>query len=516
LVTFSAQAATRFALLIGNNISNLEDGALRWAEEDARRVHDLLIEIGNIAEGRAILLLGAEKDQIRSAFARLRGQVEEATRQGYRTEVFVFYSGHADSESLHIRSSFLPILEFKQLINEIPADTRVTIIDACRAGRINASRSKGALHGPAFDISLARDLGPSGHVTLTSAGKNEIAQESDELRSSFFTHYMLSGLRGAADSNLDGRVTLAEIYSYTYHHTLATSHGETAAVQHPEIEMKLEGEGEIIITDLKRSNSRLVLPQGIYGDFLIVNDRNGQVVAEVSKSKKVARSLALPSGRYRIQLRQAGKIFAGEVSLEWGGSLEVDDSILEEQSLVAALSKGSDLDPSSWTISSAGLAGTPSVLDSGVSLGGGIGFEHKLADYPTFIVGNLQLTHAQASNVAWHYRHFETRLSLGIGYGYYLGPLRIAFSFSAGAIIVHENARRTDLDRIEDLSGITTKTQGTSIGPYLCPKIVLRIPLIQSWSLAIGLETNVNFIPIDKNWHNTLAFLGQFGVEYEF
>lgn len=516
LTAFSAQAATRFALLIGNNVGGIEDGALKWAEEDARRVHDVLNELGDVAPGRALLLQGTDVDEIRSALARLRGQVEEAKRHGYRSEVFIFYSGHGDASSLHLGSQRFKLDEFKRLIQAIPADTSVTIIDACRSRALKSGRGKGAAHGPAFDISLARDPGPVGRVLITSAGANEIAQETDEYKSSFFTHHMLSALRGAADADSDGTVTLAEFYRYVYHHTLASSHGVTAAVQHPEMEVKLEGEGEIAMTNLKRSGSILELPRGMGGDFLIVNDRNGRVIAEVRKPEKESRSLALPTGRYRVQLRRGGRIFAGEVALEWGGRRKLDASVLQEQPLVAALTKGSELDPSAWAFSSVGVVGTPVILSDVVTAGAALGTEHHISGWPVFLLTNLQITHAEAKNPAWRYKHLESRLAFGVGYGIHMGPLRLSATLTAGVLLVYERAYRLDSDRIGEVTDVPLRTDGLAAGPCLSPGLSLRVPVADSWALLLGAEMQLALIPVDGDWDTAAAVLGQIGVEYKF
>jgi hypothetical protein len=516
LTTFSAQAATRFALLIGNNVGGIEDGALKWAEEDARRVQDVLNELGDVAPGRAILLQGADVDDVRAALARLRGQVEEAKRQGYRSEVFIFYSGHGDATALHLGSQLFKLDDLKRLIQAIPADTSVTIIDACRSRSLKSGRRKGATHGPAFDISLARDPGPVGRVLITSAGADEIAQETDQYKSSFFTHHMLSALRGAADADSDGTVTLAEFYRYVYHHTLASSHGVTAAVQHPEMDVKLEGEGEIAMTNLKRSGSTLVLPRGVGGDFLIVDDKNGRVIAEVRKPEKESRSLALPTGRYRVQLRRSGRIFAGEVALEWGGKRKLDASVLKEQPLVAALTKGSELDPSAWAFSSLGLVGTPVVLSDAVAAGAALGTEHHISGWPVFLLTSLQITHAEAKNPAWRYKHLESRLAFGVGYGLHMGPLRLSATLTAGVLLVYERAYRLESERVGPVTGTETKSDGLAVGPCLSPGLSLRIPVADAWAFLLGAEMQLAFIPVDGDWDAAFAVLGQIGVEYKF
>ena len=58
-----------------------------------------------------------------------------------------------------------------------------------------------------------------GTALLVAAESSETAQESLALGGSFFTHFFVSGLRGAADLDGDQRVSLAEIRTYTTHAT---------------------------------------------------------------------------------------------------------------------------------------------------------------------------------------------------------------------------------------------------------------------------------------------------------
>ncbi|MDJ0764516.1 MAG: hypothetical protein QNJ97_16180 [Myxococcota bacterium] len=49
------------------------------------------------------------------------------------------------------------------------------------------------------------------------------------------------GLRGAADNNQDGRVTLAEVYQYAYNNTLVDTSGTRVGKQHVTLENQLRG-----------------------------------------------------------------------------------------------------------------------------------------------------------------------------------------------------------------------------------------------------------------------------------
>ncbi len=513
VMTAPADAAVRFALVVGNNIGSDEDGALRWAEQDARRFRDLLVELGEVSDDRAILLLGKDARAVREQLLRLNGQAEEAQRHGHRTEIFFFYSGHGDADTLHLGTSTLPLAELRSLIESSPADTVIAVIDACRAGKLKRGRGKGTTSGAAFDITLTRDPGPKGRVLITSAGSDEVAQESDELQSSFFTHHLLSGLRGAGDADNDGRVTLEEMYRYTYHHTLTSSHGQTAAVQHPEMDVRLEGEGDVAITWLHRAGAVLVLGPEIDGNFLVVNDRNSRVVAELDKAQGDVVRLALPTGTYRIQQRAPGLISAGTVQLEWGGEKVLRPSDLRKQPLVAALEKGASLNPSPWALGIGAVVGSPIVLDSSLSWGAAVRLERELTADGWLLVGSGRFSYATDENEAWRYHQQEITLAAGAGYGLHLGAVRMSGAALLGAVIVAEQARRRQATRVKAVTGAATRSSGSSSGPLLGAELALRVPISGSLAAFGSVTGNVMWIRASDTFADRLSIRGAVGVE---
>ena len=83
-----------------------------------------------------------------------------------------------------------------------------------------------------FKIQLEGRVEAEGTAFISSSTADENSQESDRLRGLFFSHHLVNALRGAADRNSDGLVTLAECYEYTYAQTLRSS-GQTLSIQHP-------------------------------------------------------------------------------------------------------------------------------------------------------------------------------------------------------------------------------------------------------------------------------------------
>jgi len=164
---------------------------------------------------------------------------------------------------------------------------------------------------------------------LTASAGDEIAQESDELRGSFFTHALVSGLLGAADRDRDGNVALDEAYRFAYENTLRSSSRSAAGLQHPTFFYDLRGQGQLVITRpfvQRERRGALELPPAIL--YLVFRDGpEGQVSAEVPADPAVRR-LSLPPGTYFLRGRAADYVLEGSVQVDAGRVTRVDPSAL--------------------------------------------------------------------------------------------------------------------------------------------------------------------------------------------
>jgi hypothetical protein len=213
--------------------------------------------------------------------------------------VFLFYySGHGESDALELGSSRLPIGRIRALLRDAPASMRLGIVDACHSGAL--LRSKGGRRAEAFPLSVEDEMTSRGYAILTSSAEGESSHESDELRSSFFTHYLASGLRGDADFSQDQRVTLGELYQYAYHATVKRSQLVPGS-QHPHFESAQRG--DMVLTQLGLSASLLTFPKAMDGEYLLFDPRTDTVVAEVLKRAGTPRSIAVRPGQLQIYER---------------------------------------------------------------------------------------------------------------------------------------------------------------------------------------------------------------------
>jgi hypothetical protein len=305
----------RFALLTGASQGGPDRVRLRFAASDAHAMERVLADLGGLGESDTILLMESGREGLRAGFAALKARVAGARTPGVRTEMIFYYSGHSDENGLLLGAERVSYPEIRAWVDDTGADVRIAVLDSCASGAL--TRNKGGLHRPPFLVdnsSAAR-----GHAYLTASSENEAAQESDRLGAAYFTHYLVSGLRGAADASHDGRVTLAEAYQYAFTETLARTESSRGGPQHASYDFQLAGKGDLVMTDLRATSASLVLPAEMSGR-LFVRDANNQLVAEVHKLPSQPIELGLPPGRYRLTLDDNRRLSETTVVLAVGES----------------------------------------------------------------------------------------------------------------------------------------------------------------------------------------------------
>lgn len=516
LVALPAHATTRFAVLAGNDVGHESDRPLRWAEADAKRMREVMLELGGVHPDRAQLVLGGGAAELQVAIAQLKGQVAEAKRRGERTEVLVYYSGHGDKETLHLGKDAVPLSRLEAWLGGVPADAVLTVLDACRTSAVRSGASRGAQRAPAFDIRIARQGGPTGRVLIQSAGDDEVAQESDDLEGGFFTHQLLTGLRGAADADKDRQVTVAEVYRYAYHRTLSTSFGSLSAVQHPSMEMQLEGEGELALTALERSGASLVLASDVKGELLIVDDASSRVVAELKLAGGERIELALPAGAYRLIRRDDGKVFAGKATLAFSKAQVVSAASMTEQPRVAALQRGARWDPTPWRVAAGAVVGRPRALGSGVAAGGQVSLEHRL-ESPLFWTVRFSGTGAGASSSTWQMLHQELVLGGGMGLFVGLGPVRLQAALLVDGVAVRGVSRRAEAERLESVGlGAGVEQSAWTMGPGVSAEGAVTLTMVAGLDVRLGGGVSLAWVRVDGATANAVAPYGQIGIGYSF
>ena len=233
---------------------------------------------------------------MRTGLERVGARVRQLQASAADRVVLVFYfSGHSDGQALEMGRERLSFAEVRRWMQSTGAAVRLAIVDSCRSGGLIAL--KGGRLGPVFDVRLANHLASDGEAIITSSSSSESALESAEIRSSFFSHHLISGLRGAADASGDGMVTLGEAYQYAFGRTVSATADTVIGPQHPLYDYRLTGRGDLVLTRIAPGR-RAGDPGGF--DRLLLFDRGRQeVVAELGAGG--ARRLATRPGTYEVR-----------------------------------------------------------------------------------------------------------------------------------------------------------------------------------------------------------------------
>jgi tetratricopeptide (TPR) repeat protein len=317
-----AHALQRFAVLVGANTGWEQDLSLRHAVRDAHKMRALLEQMGGFAPEDILLLEEPTTEELRGVLDWVAARTAGVTGES----LFLFYySGHADQTSLHLRGQPLGLKELSGRIEALPPLLKLGILDACQSGAI---LTKGGRPAPSFTVEVRDELALRGLVFLTSSGAKELSQEAGALEGSIFSHHLLSGLRGAADENEDGQVSLDEAYRHAYARTQQDTASSPHGVQRPQKRFDLRGQGEVILTRLEEAAATVRFPPSRKRCF--IDDAAKRRLAEVPARPQEGTWLGLEAGEYALRCVEAGQEDVVRFAVASGVQAEVSGLVLKE------------------------------------------------------------------------------------------------------------------------------------------------------------------------------------------
>lgn len=314
-------AVRRLVLAAGANNGGVDRDLLRYAVSDAENFVRVLEEMGGIDPADVLILREPNRRAFDEGLSQLQRRVQAAKRRGDRLEVLLYYSGHADEEGLLLSGDHLSYAVLRSQLQVVEADVHIAVLDACASGAI--TRLKGGRRQQSFLADESFDM--RGYAFLTSSSADEAAQESDQIGASFFTHYLVSGMRGAADVTGDGRVTLNEAYQFAFSETLARTTGTLGGAQHPAYDIKMSGTGDVVMTDVRSTTAGLLLAEPLDGRLFVRRGRR-HLVAELYKPAGRAIEMGLEPGDYTVSLATGASgsaLLVADVALVEGQRVEL-------------------------------------------------------------------------------------------------------------------------------------------------------------------------------------------------
>ena len=291
-----------YAVVVGSNTGGAGQLPLHFAEDDALRMAQVLRELGHFPANDVEVLLHPNPSQIIAALDALGARARDNASRGEQTEIVFYYSGHAKATAINLGGEELPLGTLRDRLSALPTALTIVVLDACQSGAF--ARVKGAEPAADFTYNSVAKLTQKGLAIMASSSPQELSQESDELHGSYFTHHLVTALRGAGDADGDGRVSLDEAYRYAYRRTLASTARTQVGEQHVTLETDLAGQGDVPVTYPADAKAQLELPGPLEARVLVQHRASGAVVAEVQKARGAPVRLAFVAGSYEAIVGQ--------------------------------------------------------------------------------------------------------------------------------------------------------------------------------------------------------------------
>ncbi len=240
----------RWAIIVGISKYQTASLNLKYADRDAEKLYQMLLtpQGGHFQEEFICKL--TNKTATRSNINRaLRAFLKKPAKEDL---VLIYFACHGapdperpsnvylltyDSDPKDIAGTALPVNDINRALKDTLHSEKVIILaDTCHSAAIGGGiRSRKLDESTALinrylkEVSTAR----GGTALLTSAEANEVSFEDAKWGGGHgvFTYYLLRGLKGAADTNKNGFVTVGELFEYVRENVkTATQHR-----QHPSI-----------------------------------------------------------------------------------------------------------------------------------------------------------------------------------------------------------------------------------------------------------------------------------------
>nr|WP_304503086.1 MULTISPECIES: caspase family protein [Myxococcaceae] len=315
--------------------------ALRYAEKDAT---DLAAALKDPARGafQSVRVLATPGETGRAAvLAAVRQLAREATRPD--DIVVVYLSGHGtlardergelrrylvtrDASFRAIPQTALSMDALEAEFDQLPSRRRLLVLATCHSG------SGKSLLPQALEKELAgikagfftRPLEDSSRAALKFAAADwgETAREDDTLQNDIYTHFLIEGLSGEADRNVDGAVTATEAHDYARRRTFAFTEGR----QRPSAEILEVGADPVVLAGSVRRTGR--------PELYSYNPRLDGFTLKVDGEQRVELpgGAAVAPGKRTVQLEKGGSVLlTREVDLLAGQRLPLEQLVQQSQ-----------------------------------------------------------------------------------------------------------------------------------------------------------------------------------------
>ena len=256
-----------WGLIIGieryNNLPSVD-----FAERDASIMREYFIRVLGVPDENMIFLVDS-----RATKSTMTGYLKDYLPKNVErdTNLYLYFAGHGfpevkggvvqdtylvpyDGNPRFISETGYKIKDFYEDLNKLKIERTFVFLDACFSG--GASRSEKMLGGtrPALIDPPTILLKSDKVISLASTKGGQASNSYPERKHGLFTYFLLGGLKGAADKDGDGWITMEELFSYVQDNVAKVSRRK-GVEQTPSVNPSLEafkGLGDIKISRVSK------------------------------------------------------------------------------------------------------------------------------------------------------------------------------------------------------------------------------------------------------------------------
>lgn len=249
------QGKDAWAVVIGVEKYRESLPAATGAERDAKAFAEFAQKTLNVPEANIKVLLGDRASKADITAALYEWLPRNAVNSGGK--VYVYFSGHGapdvengssflvpyDGNPTYIRSGGLAVSELQTAMGKLKEQQVYVFLDSCFSG----SGERSVLPEGTRPLVPVKEIEKTEVVTFTASGARETTGAHPTSGHGLFTHYLIDGLKGAADQNKDANVSITEL--------------DTFVVEGVRVEARRQN---------REQNPVLVMPTGVQPNQVIV------------------------------------------------------------------------------------------------------------------------------------------------------------------------------------------------------------------------------------------------------
>ncbi len=220
---------------------------LNCPENDVDGLYEVLTDdsIGAFSELQVV-----KNEPSHTALRKVHQVLRKAGRDDF---VLIYYAGHGKTDlagRLHLattetvtdelETTSIPAQRIRTLIDNARTTKVALILDCCYSGAIEKSFLRGSV-----EDQLNIMAGGRGTFIMTASTDVQTAREEVREGYGIFTKHLIDGIRGEADVDGNGIVTMNELYDYVHREVMADSHQEP-------MKWNLNVQGEMVIAQSGR------------------------------------------------------------------------------------------------------------------------------------------------------------------------------------------------------------------------------------------------------------------------